>query len=72
MPDPSPDDPRPHTEEKWGFKIYLRKYAEAEKIVLSDKREVFSWGGLNGAPKSLVLGRIYFLHEGRSENACSA
>ena len=58
--DPSPEDPRPHTEERSGFKIYLRKYPEAEKIVLSDKRETFSWGGLNGAPKSLVLGRIYF------------
>jgi len=61
IPPPPPDDPAgPHTEEVIEFNISLRRYAEAEKTALREPRKVFSYGTLSGAPKSLVLGRIYF------------
>jgi len=50
---------RAHTEEMFGFKMLLRKYDEAEQILLSDQRAVFFWGNTHGAPKSLLLGRLY-------------
>jgi serine/threonine-protein kinase len=60
VPPPPPNDVgRAHTEEMFGFKMLLRKYDEAEKILLSDRREIFWWGNMHGAPKSLFLGRLY-------------
>jgi tetratricopeptide (TPR) repeat protein len=58
-PPPADDPAGPHTEEVVACKILQHDYRQAEKIVLSDEREVFAWGSLSGAPKSLVLGRIY-------------
>jgi tetratricopeptide (TPR) repeat protein len=43
----------------FGFKMLLRKYDEAEQILLSDRRDVLFWGNTHGAPKSLLLGRLY-------------
>jgi tetratricopeptide (TPR) repeat protein len=61
IPPPPQEDPAgPHTEEMWSIKIYLRKFDEAEKVVLNDTRETLSYGNLAGAPKSLLLGRTYF------------
>jgi TolB-like protein/Tfp pilus assembly protein PilF len=60
VPPPPPNDVgRSHTEEMFGFKMLLRKYDEAEKLLLSDSRDIFWWGNMHGAPKSLLLGRVY-------------
>jgi serine/threonine-protein kinase len=60
IPPPPPHElERPHTEEMFGFKMLLRKYDEAEKILLSDRRDIFWWGNMHDAPKSLLLGRLY-------------
>ena len=62
LPAPPPDDADgAHTEEMARLKIDLREFAEAEKIVMSDPREVFAWGKWVGAPKSFVLALIYAL-----------
>jgi serine/threonine-protein kinase len=60
IPPPPPNElERPHTEEMFGFKMLLRKYDEAEKVLLGDRRDIFWWGNMHGAPKSLLLGRLY-------------
>jgi serine/threonine protein kinase/tetratricopeptide (TPR) repeat protein len=60
VPPPPPNNVgRSHTEEMFGFKMLLRKYDEAEQILLSDRRDVLFWGNSHGAPKSLLLGRLY-------------
>lgn len=62
LPAPPPDDADgAHTEEMAGLTIDLRKFAEAERIVVSAPREVFAWGKWAGAPKSFVLAQVYAL-----------
>lgn len=58
-PPPADDSTGVHTEEMLAAKLYLHEYDAAEKIILADKREIFSWGELAGAPKPLALGRVY-------------
>lgn len=60
MPDPPRDDPEwPHTEERLLIKMFVRKYDEAEKVLLEDPREIFTWAYMRGLPKSAALGQIY-------------
>jgi serine/threonine protein kinase/tetratricopeptide (TPR) repeat protein len=60
VPPPPNSVGRSHTEEMFGFKMLLRKYDEAEQILLGDQRDVLFWGNTqHGAPKSLLLGRLY-------------
>ena len=62
LPAPPPDDTDgAHTDQMAWLAIDLREFAKAERIVVSDPREVFSWGESAGAPKSFVLAQIYAL-----------
>ena len=49
----APDDL--HTEDRFNDKMFLRRYAEAEKVLLQDPRET-----LNQLPKSFLFGELYF------------